>query len=370
MNVHDKLVSEDILVVHENNQPIYDIVLEPTFNKLYTHLMKLNTKNKKICIVCDSNTNRYYLHEVLEFVRDYAKSVESFTLMAGEGSKTLDTVRSLYEQLILSKFDRGDVLIALGGGVVGDLTGFTAATYLRGIDFIQIPTSLLAMVDSSIGGKTGVDFSGYKNMVGAFHQPKLVYINTSCLKTLPMREYCSGFGEVIKYGLINDPQFYHWLKENVDALLSYDTEALKLMIYRSCYNKRKVVEADPTEQGERALLNLGHTIGHAVEKLMNFSLLHGECVSIGIAAASYLSYQRGNITKEQHLDILSTLEAYQLPVKVSGLYCEDVLEATKSDKKMLADTIKFILLESMNHSVIDSTVTEDELRGAISFILQ
>ena len=188
------------------------------------------------------------------------------------------------------------MLVALGGGVVGDLTGFAAATYLRGIDFVQVPTTLLSQVDSSIGGKTGVDFLQYKNMVGAFHQPKLVYINTTTLKSLPEREYFSGMGEVIKHGLIKDADYYEWIKENIDAIKAREHEAVREMIYQSCLIKGGVVERDPKEKGERALLNFGHTLGHAIEKLKDFTWLHGECVAAGCCLAAEISCIKGNIS--------------------------------------------------------------------------
>lgn len=189
----------------------------------------------------------------------------SIIFEAGESQKNLDTVKMIYEKLILAKFDRKDLLVALGGGVTGDITGFTAATYLRGIDFVQIPTSLLAQVDSSIGGKTGVDFDSYKNMVGAFHMPKLVYINVSTLTTLSDEQFISGMGEIIKHGLIKDSAYFDWLIENHDRILARDKDVLMEMIRVSCNIKRVVVENDPTEKGDRALLNFGHTLGHAIE---------------------------------------------------------------------------------------------------------
>ncbi|MDO5520873.1 MAG: 3-dehydroquinate synthase [bacterium] len=358
------------ITVHYEEAPIYDICIESDFTLLYKELEKIGTKNKKICIVCDSNTKELYLNEVIDIVKDYAMEVESFTFPAGEESKNLDVVKQLYTQLIESRFDRSDLLIALGGGVVGDLTGYTAATYLRGISFMQIPTTLLAMVDSSIGGKTGVDFDSYKNMVGAFHQPKSVYINTSCLKSLDKRIFVSGIGEVVKYGLINDLEFYQWLKEHKDNILSYKPEALKQMIYRCCKDKQYVVENDPTEKGMRALLNLGHTIGHAVEKLKDFSLYHGECVSIGIVAAAYLSMCRGTITKDELKEIKEVLTSFTLPISVTDLEVEKVLAATKNDKKMQAGKIKFILLSKVGQCVIDDTVSDEEMKQAIQYIIK
>lgn len=321
-------------------------------------------------IISDSNVSKYYLDNCLEALKPIAKEAISHVITAGEHSKNLDTVYDCYELLIRSGFDRNDVLVALGGGVVGDLTGFIAATYLRGIRFIQIPTSLLAMVDSSIGGKTGVDFNGYKNMIGAFHQPKLVYINLETLNTLPDAEFYSGMSEIIKHGLIKNKSYYKWLKDNKSGIKEKDLTILAEMIMESCKIKRAVVEADPKEEGERALLNFGHTIGHAVEKLMNLNYLHGECVAIGIAAASHISLRRGWQSQEEYEDILDTLVNFHQPISISGLKAEDILDVTRHDKKMDADKIKFILLEQIGQAIIDTSVTQEEMLSAIESIIQ
>ncbi|BBF42444.1 3-dehydroquinate synthase [Lachnospiraceae bacterium KM106-2] len=357
------------LHIHQDGRPIYDIRLESSYDAFYQELDKLSVTNRKVCIVCDSNTWKYYVEEVSKRIRERAKEVITFTFPAGEESKKLDTVTKLYETLIPAHFDRHDLLVALGGGVVGDLTGFAAATYLRGIDFIQLPTSLLAMVDSSIGGKTGVDLDSYKNMVGAFYQPKSVYINLNCLKTLTRRQYASGFGEVIKYGLINDKDFYNWLRVHAHELMSYDLNAMSQMVYNCCYHKQQVVEHDFTEQGERALLNLGHTIGHAIEKCKNFTLLHGECVAIGLVAAAHVSYQRGYLSLEEVQQLVETLQLFELPVKTSDISPNEVLQATKSDKKMISGKIKFIILQHIGNALIDDSITEEEMLSAIKFVI-
>lgn len=357
------------ITVKSNNRPIYDIILERNYDKLGEELLKLNTKEKKICIVSDSNVSQIYLKLLYDYVKEYCNVVETFVFPAGEASKNLDTVNSLYEHLIKANFDRKDLLIALGGGVVGDLTGYAAATYLRGISFIQMPTSLLAMVDSSIGGKTGVDYQAYKNMIGAFHQPELVYMNLSTLTTLSDRQYYSGFGEIIKHGLIKDVTYYEWLKEHTDSIKSKDINILQQMIYRSCQIKQIVVENDPKELGERALLNYGHTIGHAIEKLMDFKLLHGECVAIGMVAAIYISYKRGTITKEQLEDIVSMIKDLSLPVSISDLSSNEIQKIMLHDKKMESGTLKFILLSEVGQAIIDTTVTKDEISESIEYIL-
>ena len=361
---------DKLLNVSFGDKPAYKIVFEQDYSKITDYLSDLNMSGRRFMIITDSNAGKLYMDELIDQIKPISKSVHSYTFPAGEASKNLDTVNNCYEQLINAGFDRNDVLIALGGGVAGDLCGFVAASYLRGIRFIQAPTSLLAMVDSSIGGKTGVDYKSYKNMVGAFHQPALVYMNLSTLKTLPDDQFNSGMGEVIKSGLIKDAQLYAWLKENHISIKSKSYDILLDMIYRSCQVKKAVVEKDPQEKGERALLNFGHTIGHSIEKLMDFKLLHGECVCIGMAAASYLSMKRGKISLNEYQDILDTIKLFNGPCKVSGLSAESIYEVTKLDKKMDADKIRFILLDGIGNSVIDNTVTKEKMIEAINTVIE
>ena len=271
----------DRINVCRDGKAIYDIVLTQSFDGLKEAVSCLPVKEHKICIVTDSNVAPLYLEEVRAVLAGCCKSVSVFTFPAGEENNHLDTVRNLYEHLILERFDRKDMLAALGGGVVGDLCGFAAATYLRGVDFIQIPTTLLSQVDSSIGGKTGVDFDAYKNMVGAFHMPRLVYANLRTLLTLPEEQFSSGMGEVVKHGLIKNREYYQWLKDNREGIAARNLDLCQAMVYESCMIKKRVVEEDPTEQGERALLNFGHTLGHAVEKLENFTMQAGQCTGNG-----------------------------------------------------------------------------------------
>ncbi|MBD5088359.1 MAG: 3-dehydroquinate synthase [Clostridiales bacterium] len=358
-----------LIQVKENGTPIYDIRIEHNYSALKEVFSSLHTSNHRICIVSDTTISHFYMEEVVDIAKDYASVVETFTLKPGEEYKNLESVYQLYEYLIASKFDRKDFLIALGGGVVGDLTGYVAATYLRGISFIQLPTTLLSMVDSSIGGKTGVDFQAYKNMIGAFKQPKAVYINTATLKTLDDRIYFSGFGEVTKYGYIQDTEFNTWIKEHIEGLCQRDLDILEYMIYRSCDNKRIVVEEDPKELGIRATLNFGHTLGHAIEKMMHFKLLHGECVSIGMVAAAYISYKHGYLSMADIEQMKDTLSRLHLPVSVQNLDEQELIEITKNDKKMEAGKIKFILLEEIGKSIIDSTVTTEEMLEGFRYIV-
>ncbi|MGN0318802.1 MAG: 3-dehydroquinate synthase [Lachnospira sp.] len=358
------------ICVHYEEKPLYDIVIEHSFDNLCESFNKLNVTGRKLCIVTDSNVGPLYALQVKEVLEKTGNTVYIYTFEAGEENKNLNTVENVYEYLIQNHFDRKDMLVALGGGVVGDLTGFTAATYLRGIDFIQVPTSLLAQVDSSIGGKTGVDFRAYKNMVGAFHQPKLVYMNLSVLKSLSRRLFNSGFGEIIKHGLIKDSSYYNWLKDNVASIKSLDPDALEEMIYTSCNIKRNVVEKDPKEKGDRALLNFGHTLGHAIEKLMNFNLYHGECVVIGMIAALNICLNRNEITKEEYDEAINMFKLYDFPTYVTGISIDSVIDVSKSDKKMDKGVIKFILLNKIGDARIDMTVSDEEMRQALLAVIR
>ena len=350
-----------MITVHYDKKPIYNIVFGRSFNEVIPHLKELGLEEKKVCIVSDSTVADYYLEEVKEVVSKVSRKITSFVFKAGEENKQLSTVEDLYEHLILNQFDRKDMLIALGGGVVGDLTGYAAATYLRGISFIQMPTTLLSQVDSSIGGKTGVDFKSYKNMVGAFHQPSLVYMNLTTLNTLTKRQYLEGLGEIIKHGLIKNRDYYEWLKSNMEAIKQRDLDICQTMIEESCQIKRRVVENDPKEQGERALLNFGHTLGHAIEKEMGFSLLH--------ICAAFLSYKKGHITENEYLDIINTFKEANLPITVQVEDTNKVLEAVKHDKKMEAGAIKFVLLEEIGKAILDRSLTQEELLEALKKVV-
>lgn len=358
------------ITVNYEQKPCYDIELQQSFQELPEKLKALGYENRKVCIVTDSNVGKLYLEEFQALLEPVFSKCVSYTFEAGESSKNTDTVGKVYEHLILNSFDRKDLLVALGGGVVGDLTGFTAATYLRGIDFVQVPTTLLAQVDSSIGGKTGVDFMQYKNMVGAFYMPKLVYMNLSVLKTLPKRQIASGMGEIIKHGLIKDEAYFSYILENSAKIQALEMEALEELVYGSCEIKRNVVESDPKEQGERALLNFGHTLGHAIEKLSGFSLYHGECVALGMAGAGYISMKLGYITEKQLHMIEETIKSYNLPICLAEFSHtpEEILAATKLDKKMESGKIKFIVLKEIGNAVITKELTDEEILAGITYV--
>ncbi len=352
-----------------NKKPCYDIVFSHTFEEFPQELQDLGVENRKVCIYTDSNVEKLYAKQIQELLEPVCRKVILFSFPAGEEHKTLDTIKEAYKTLIEAGFDRKDLILALGGGVVGDMAGYTAATYLRGIDFVQVPTTLLAQCDSSIGGKTGVDFDGYKNMVGAFHMPRLVYMNLATLKTLDDRQFYNGFAEVMKHGLIKDAIFYEWLIDKVYEICERDLDTLEEMIMRSCTVKKLVVEKDPTEQGERALLNFGHTIGHAIEKYKNFTLSHGECVALGCVAAAFISWKHELLTMEEYYEVRDMFVPFNLPISVEDIDPQEILRLTKSDKKMKDGTLQFILLKRVGKAMRDTSVTDEDILTALDELI-
>ena len=268
-------------------------------------------------------------------------------------------------------FDRKCAVAGLGGGVAGDMAGFVAATYMRGIEFIQIPTSLLAEVDSSVGGKTGVDFCGSKNIIGAFYQPSFVYINIDTLKTLPKREFSAGMAEVIKYGIILSKNFYNFISENREKIKNMDIDTMTEVIAKCCEFKAFVVSNDEKEKGMRAILNYGHTIGHAVESLKEFELIHGECVGIGMVAAMKISCDRGVITEKDLDEFEELLTYFDIPVKTKGLIPEDVYSQMFNDKKVSDSKINFVLVDDeIGKSYVTSEISKGEIIKAISYVVE
>ncbi len=287
-------------------------------------------------------------------------------LQDGEEYKNSETLNSIYDSLLSNRCERSTPLIALGGGVIGDLTGYAAATYLRGVPFIQVPTTLLAQVDSSVGGKTGINHPLGKNMIGAFYQPRLVLADTDTRKTLPDNQLAAGIAEVIKYGLIRDLPFFEWLEQNVDRLLARDAGALQIAIERSCRNKAEVVAADERESGERALLNLGHTFGHAIEAGMGYGTwLHGEAVAAGTVMAADLSQRLGWIGAQDASRIRDLFARAGLPVVAPELGLDRYLKLMGLDKKVEGGRIRFVLLKEIGRAVLSSEVPEELLRQTV-----
>ncbi|MGB6488111.1 MAG: 3-dehydroquinate synthase [Steroidobacteraceae bacterium] len=285
----------------------------------------------------------------------------------GESHKTLANVARILDVLVANRFGRDCAVIALGGGVVGDMAGFAAATYQRGVAFVQVPTTLLAQVDSSVGGKTGVNHPGGKNLIGAFHQPVAVLADTGTLATLPPRELRAGLAEVIKYGLISDPGFFAWLEAHIDALLAGDPAALAHVVHRSCEIKAEIVGRDEREQGDRALLNLGHTFGHAVESATGYKeWLHGEAIGAGLVMAACISRESGYLTSDE-LDRVTRLVARTgLPTHVSNVKPDAALELMRIDKKVKAGRIRLVLLRGIGTAFVTADYGEPALRHTLA----
>ena len=310
----------------------------------------------KVVIVTDSGVAPFYLERTQASLRAAGFDVWEIEFPAGEGSKNLGTLSQIYDRLLALPADRSTILVALGGGVVGDLTGFAAATLLRGVPFVQVPTSLLAQVDASVGGKTGVNHVRGKNLIGAFCQPRMVLIDPTTLGTLPVREYVAGLAEVVKYGASLDAAFFGELESGVAALQAQDSDLLADVIHRCCGLKAKVVAKDERESGRRAILNFGHTVAHAVEALTGYDrFLHGEAVSIGMVAAARLSAKLGLIPAEHEERLRVLLARFGLPTEIpSGLNPSEIVTAIESDKKASAGAIRFVVLKGIGEAGFES----------------
>lgn len=319
-------------------------------------------EGRRTLIITDDRVADYYLQPVAAALGK--RPEEQLTLPSGEAQKTIATLEKIFDFLMEQKCDRQTLLVALGGGVIGDMVGFAAACFQRGIEFIQIPTTLLAQVDSSVGGKTAVNHPLGKNMVGAFHQPRAVIIDTNTLATLPARQITAGTAEIIKYGLIRDEAFFCWLEDNLNELLQLNPPVLTEAIARSCANKAAVVSADETEQGLRAILNLGHTFGHAVETATGYrSWLHGEAIGLGIHMAAALSVITNQLPETQAERIDSLLDRAGLPKKLpDNSDTTELLHLMYADKKTESGKLTFITLSAIGSAVINKTVTDQQVK--------
>ncbi len=346
----------------------YEVVLTDNYSGLSDELEKLGLTNRKALIVTDTNVGPIHADMIIEAAAEKNVKCEVYSFKAGEESKKIEIVHELYDLLIEKDYNRSDIIFALGGGVVGDLAGFLASTYRRGLNFIQLPTSLLAMVDSSVGGKTAVDYNGYKNMVGAFYNPRLVYANLRSLDTLDERQFYNGFAEAMKSAIIKDAHYYEWLIEMMYEICDKDTDTLEELVSKSVTIKKLVVEKDPYEAGDRALLNFGHTIGHAIEETKIGELLHGECVALGMVAAAFISHKKELISLEEYLEIRDMLVPFNLPITIDDLDKERVMANIVKDKKQDNLGLKFVLLKKTGKAFVDRSVTADEIMEALKEI--
>ena len=329
-------------------------------------LLRAHLPRKRAAIVTNTTVAPLYLERLQQTLSALGVSSVPVILPDGEEYKNAETLNLIYDALLTHRCERTTPLIALGGGVIGDMTGYAAATYLRGVPFIQIPTTLLAQVDSSVGGKTGINHPLGKNMIGAFYQPQLVLADTDTLSTLPDNELSAGLAEVIKYGLIRDLPFLEWLECNMEKLLARDTATLQYAIASSCRNKAEVVAADERESGERALLNLGHTFGHAIESGMGYGVwLHGEGVAAGTIMAADLSQRLGWISAPDVLRVCRLFERARLPAAAPDLGVEKYLELMGLDKKVEGGKMRFVLLKEIGRAVVYGDVPDSLLRQTL-----
>jgi len=324
-------------------------------------LIRPFVRSGQVMIVSNEVVAPFYLERLERSLEGL--QVESVVLPDGEQYKNLETLNRIFDALLESRFDRGCTLVALGGGVVGDMTGFAAACYQRGVDFIQVPTTLLSQVDSSVGGKTGVNHPLGKNMIGAFYQPQAVIIDIDTLNTLPDRELSAGLAEVIKYGLIDDPEFFGWLEANMEALRQRQPEALAHAIERSCADKAAIVAEDEREAGRRALLNLGHTFGHAIETGMGYGeWLHGEAVGAGMCMAARLSHRLGWMSAEEMARVERLVAAAGLPTDPPRLGVDRFEALMAVDKKVQAGKLRLVLLRGIGSAVVTGDFSRETLR--------
>ena len=362
-------MSDQHKVTVELGERAYEIIIgSGVLARAATHIAPLLPR-PKLAIVADANLADNHLPILRAALSDVGIAHDSYLVPSGEASKNFGQLADLCDWLLAQKIERNDCIIALGGGVIGDLTGFAAAILRRGTRFIQIPTTLLAQVDSSIGGKTAINAPSGKNLIGAFHQPDLVLADMDVLKTLPPREVGAGYAEIVKYGALGDKAFFAWLEENGEKVLALDEAAMAEAVARSCRAKAAIVARDERETGDRALLNLGHTFGHAFEALTGYdnTLLHGEAVAYGMVLAFNFSVARGHCAPEDAARLKDHIGASHLPQKMSaigtGKFAADALvEAMSQDKKVQNGQMRFILANGLGDTFIADNVSETELR--------
>ena len=350
----------------------YSIVISPnSLDKLGSHLNSLPL-GQKILVISNPEIFSHYGETVINSLKEAGFKVFEYLIPAGETYKTLDSISEIYDTALKHRLERSSTLLALGGGVIGDMTGFAAATWLRGINFVQVPTSLLAMVDASIGGKTGVNHPQGKNLIGAFYQPRLVFIDPIVLKTLPVREFRAGMAEVIKYGVIWSQELFNQLEAQkiLDSLDNVKSEVIQEIITKSCQAKVEVVSQDEKEAGIRAILNYGHTIGHAIESLTGYSQInHGEAVAVGMVAAGKIAVKLGMWPEEKTQRQKNLIKQAALPVSInSNLKSQEILESLQLDKKVKAGKVRFILPTDIGQVEIRDNIPPEVIKTVLQEI--
>lgn len=349
----------------------YDILIGNHLEAELQQFIQQAGYSHRALLLSDTNVGPLYGRQVLDILEKAGLQTELYEIPAGESSKSLAEAEKIFTKAIEMGLDRKSPVFALGGGVVGDLAGFIAATYMRGVPFIQLPTSLLAQVDSSVGGKVAVNHALGKNLIGAFYQPQAVFMDLTMLQTLPPREIYTGLGEIVKYGIIYDQEFFSFLEEHTAAVLALEPAAVVHMIARSCEIKAAVVAQDEKEAGLRMILNFGHTMAHAIEKNTGYTRYnHGEAVAIGMAGAAYISRQLGKISDAEVQQVLRMLQALHLPIRAEGCQVDGLYTAIFHDKKTVDGRVNWVLMERIGQVYTDSAVPEAVVRDCMAACLQ
>jgi 3-dehydroquinate synthase len=354
------------LNLNQKEDRSYDVMIGMNFAEIAEDIHRMIPRGKCF-VICDENVAKYHSKKLTSLMTDSGMEVDTITIPAGEEHKTRQMKDHLEDRLLELHADRQSTIIALGGGVIGDLAGFVAATFQRGIPFIQIPTTLLAQVDASIGGKVAVDHPMGKNLIGAFYQPLRVYIDTSTLSTLPEKEFRNGMAEVIKYAAILDSRFFAYLENNHARITGQDKKVLNKIVTWCCRMKKDIVEQDEKETGLRRILNFGHTIGHAIERLQKYHISHGEAISIGMVAEAQLFRTLGYMNMSAVIRLRSLLTRYGLPVELpQSISIDDLVNATLTDKKAAGDVINYTLLEEIGKAKVGVGLTIDQVRRSLN----
>ncbi len=343
----------------------YEVVIEQSFDNLGDELTKVGCNKKKVCIISDNNVWPIYKDTISDVFNNTDCVIN--TIILDSKNNSIENTESVCKELFEKLYSRNDYIIALGGGSVCDYAGFIASSFKRGMQLIYIPTSLMAMADCSVGGKVGIDFMDYKNMIGAYYNPKMVYINISCINTLEDIHYYSGFAEIMKASIIKSSSVYEWLIENLYEICDKDTNIISDMIEQTINIKKIYIEKDPYNLNDSMVLDLGHTVGHAIEKDSDYTMTHGECVALGIIAAAHISMKKNMLTLDEYLEIRDMFVPFNLPITIDNLNIDSVINDLKYDKKA-DNSFCFILLKKIGKAVIDHTVTEDEIREALKEI--
>lgn len=361
------MLSKNLTITTESAD--YPIYINNSFASLPQAFYAAELTHRRVLVVADTNTARLFGKVVATQISGFSENVEIFTTCPGESAKSISVACEIYHKCIEMRLDRTSVIVALGGGVIGDLAGFAASTFMRGVAFVQIPTTLLAQVDSSVGGKVAVNFDGNKNTIGTFYQPRFVYSNIMALTSLLRSEFISGIAEAIKHGLICDEDYLSFIMQNKESISRLDYESVARLVCRSCEIKADIVRMDEREKGVREILNFGHTFGHGIEAVSRFSIPHGHAVATGCIAALAVSKKKGNITDLDLFSIKSLFEYFGLPCCIEGYSAANIFEHMKRDKKSKSGVMTLILLRRVGEAYSDATRKECDIHFGLDAII-